>query len=232
MKKIFFALITLFLISLAYAQDDKDRIKWHYSLGAMVNPDFNINEKLRSVGVHRIEDVSPMVTFGWSAAASNKIDIGIDFGVATTPYGRKNKGYNLVQVPVSLIVHYNFLNREKVALSAGLNGSYTFYDLSIYADDTVIDMNNLEPSENTGYIRMHNQAVHVGPSVAFTFLKHKITPLTLTIGYDFAVTNIKWDSDYASLTNPVKENGGRAYIQLKIPFGTFGRMWPNNEAED
>lgn len=231
MKKTFFALIALFAISLSNAQDDQDVIRWHYSLGAIVNPDFNVNDNLIASGVHRIADVSPLVSFGWSVVTKNKFALDVDFGLATTLYGRKNEGYNLLQVPINLTAHYIFLDKEKVALSAGITGSYTFYDLNLYTeqDDTDIDMNDLNPAANTGYIRMNNQSVYVGPSLALTFLKHKKNPLKLALGYDFAVTNSKWKSDYATLSNPVKENGGRAYIQLKIPFGTIGSMWAGND---
>lgn len=230
MKKTFFALITLFAFSFSNAQDDRDVVRWHYSLGAIVNPDFNINKNLLASGVHRIADVSPLVSFGWSVVTNN-IGIDVDFGVATTLYGKKNEGYNLVQVPINLTAHYIFLDKEKVALSAGLTGSYTFYDLNLYTepDGTNIDMNDLNPAGNTGYIRMNNQSVYVGPSLAFTFLKHKRNPLKLVAGYDLAVTNSKWKSDYATLANPVKENGGRAYLQLKIPFGSIGTMWAGSD---
>lgn len=227
MKNFLFALIVFLTIHLAHAQDREDVVRWNYSLGAIVNPDFNINKNLLASGVHRIADVSPYVSFGWNVTTKDNFDIGVDFGVATTIYGRKNAGYNLVQAPINLTAHYIFSDKEKVALSAGITGSYTFYDLSIYTegDDTTIDMNNLNPAGNTGYIRMNNQSAYIGPSAAFTFLKHKRYPLKLVMGYDFAVTNSKWKSDYATLTNPVKENGSRAYILLKIPFGTIGSAW-------
>lgn len=229
MKKTLFALAAFFAISLAYAQEEKTTVRWHYSLGAVLNPNFNINDNLIASGVHRISDVSPAVSIGWSVITENKLAIDVDFGVASTVYGMKNKGYNLVQIPANVTVHYIFMDKEKVALSVGLTGTYAFYDLNIFTDqdETVVDMNNLSPALNSGYIRMNNQSAYVGPSLAFTFLKHKMNPLKVTLGYDFCVTNSKWKSDYATLANPVKENAGRAYIQLKIPFGTLGNMWGN-----
>lgn len=225
MKKSFLLLIAFFAISFANAQDGKETITWHYSVGAIINPDFNINQNLKATGVHRIADAMPFVNFGWSAEVNDKINLDVDFGVATSLYGKKNEGHNFVQVPVSVKVLYAFIEKEKFEVSAGINGSYVFNDLSIYANNTVIDVNNLNPSENTGYIRLNNQSIFVGPSMAFTFLKDKKHPLKLVMGYDFAVTNNRWKSDYATLANSVKENGGRGYIQLNIPFGTIGSMW-------
>jgi hypothetical protein len=231
MKKTFLLLIAIFCITTVSAQDDEDIIRWHYSFGAVVNPDFKINDNLMAAGNHRIADVSPSVSFGWSVETKNRIKIDVDFGVATTLYGKKNSGYNLVQIPVSLKVQYALINKEKFAFAAGLNGSYVFYDLNIYNDESEIDLNNLNPALSTGYIRMNNQSAYVGPVLSFTFLKHKSHPLTLSMGYDFAVTNSKWKSDYATLSNTVKENGGRVYLQLNIPFGTIGNMWGDSGEE-
>jgi len=224
MKKKFLLALISFTIYSGYAQDSNS-ISWHYSVGAVINPDYNINNKLMSVGAHRIADAMPFVSLGWSGKPSDNLSLGVDFGVATSLYGKKNDGYNLVQAPISVKVLYSLIAKEKFEISAGINGSYVFNDLSIYANNSVIDVNNLDPALNTGYIRLNNQSVFAGPSAAFTFLRHKKHPLTLVMGYDFALTNNRWKSDYATLTNSVKENGGRGYIQLNIPFGTIGGMW-------
>ncbi|RZJ72603.1 MAG: hypothetical protein EOO45_10835, partial [Flavobacterium sp.] len=120
MKQTFYLFVALFTVSFAIAQEETDRddFRWHYSIGAVVNPDFNINEKMLQAGVHRIPDVMPSIGLGWSATAK-RMAVDFDFLVAGLN-SKKNKGFNLLQAPIVLKVHYVAVDREKFSFSGGL----------------------------------------------------------------------------------------------------------------
>lgn len=196
--------------------DNNDTFQWFIGVGAVLNPDFAINDKMRQAGVHRIADVSPAVNFGWTATAG-RIWVTADFAVAGQYSDFKGDGYQLLQAPISLRVQYLAIDKQNTALGLGVNLSYVFYDLSIFTTDTQVDLNNLNPATNTGYLRIRNNSFYAGPAVSLELFRQKRYPLKITAGYDFAVTNSKWKSDYGSVTNTVKENGNRGYLQLSIP---------------
>ncbi|MBC8883850.1 hypothetical protein H9X57_12335 [Flavobacterium piscinae] len=43
--------------------------------------------------------------------------------------------------------------------------------------------------------------------MAFNLKRKEKLSIRLNVGYEFAFTNGKWKSDYASVSNSVKENG-------------------------
>ncbi len=134
-------------------------------------------------------------------------------------HNKKKDGSQFTQVPANLRLHYIFAENNRLEFLAGADVCAATSNLAVYSDATVIDMNNLNPQTNTGYILFRNTSWFAGPSAALRFKDEKgKSSFVLSTGYDFCFTNSKWKSDYARITNPVRENGNRFYINILLPF--------------
>jgi hypothetical protein len=231
MRKITLLLSALFFTVAANAQTQetetttkKDAVfNWYVGFGAVVNPDYAINDNLREAGIHRIADVMPSLTLGWTAT-TDKLDVDMEFGAAGIIKDKKGNGYQMAQVPILLRIQYAAIKKEKLALMGGLSCSYVMSNLSIFSNDTNVDMNDLNPMNNSGYIMLRNNSMFLGPSVSLKLFDESKLAMKVNMGYDFAVSNTRWKSDYANIQNPVRENGNRFYVNLVLPLGT---IWGN-----
>ncbi len=201
-------------------QDTNAAFDWYAGIGMVFNPDYNINSNLKSAGVKELPGIMPSFTVGWNVIFKNNLSLGMELGSAYSFHNRKKDGSQLVQVPASLKVHYVLAQNSRLAFSAGADVSVVASSVSVFSDDTEIDMGNLNPETNTGYLLFRNTSWFAGPSAALRFLDaNGHTSSVLSIGYGLCFTNSKWKSDYAKITNPVRESGNRFYISLYLPFG-------------
>jgi len=218
MKK--FIYLFLFFTAFTNAQTTDTtsvKMEWYFGGGAIINPDYNINSNLRDAGVKRIADVSPAFLIGWNATFSNRFSLEMELGFSGLQ-NKKKDGSQFLQVPASARFQYALIKSDRVTLSAGANFSVVASDLSIFDSNTVIDMNDLRPANNTGYVRLTNTSYFLGPVAQLKLTDAGKTFLTFTAGYDFGISNSKWKSDYVKIANPVRENGNRIFINLSIPF--------------
>jgi hypothetical protein len=220
MKKIFLPLLFL-LATKSFAQEpetkDNNTFELYFGAGVAFFPDFNINSNLAEAGVKQLPDAAPAAVIGWKAAFENKLSLSMEFGSASLFNNRKKDGSQLVQVPISMRMHYTIVNGNRLRFSAGADVSYVYSSLSVFSDNTVIDMDNLDPETNTGYLLFRNSSWFTGPSASLDLVDEGKTFMTFTAGYGFCFTNSKWKSDYAKITNPVHENGNRIYLNVTIP---------------
>lgn len=195
------------------------KLRWYVGFGAVFNPDYNINENLKQAGVHRIADVMPGFVLGWDALINEKVLIDTEFNFAGMYNDFKDDGYRLIQGSIAIRGQYAIVNASRTSLMAGLGLSYTGNNLSVFDTNTTIDVNNLTPSQNTGYVSLYNQSFYIGPVVSLRLLKKQgYNSLTLKAGYDINLSNSRWKSEFANVTNTVRENGNRFYVNLTIPF--------------
>jgi hypothetical protein len=228
MKKI--TLLFLLATTFAFAQEtttteiftetqpEEPKFEWYFGFGAILQPDYNINSNLLDAGVKSLPDVTPAFVVGWDVTFTNRLAFSMEFGSSSLFNNRKKDGSQLIQVPISARLQYIIANGGKLKFSAGANISYVTSSLSVFSDDTEIDMDDINPNTNTGYLLFRNNSLFAGPTASLKFVNNGKTYFTLTAGYDFSITNSKWKSDYARITNPVKENGGRAFLYMTIPF--------------
>lgn len=218
-------LLSIFILiaATAFAQEEPSGRKgfitqWYYGFGITGNSGYNISANLREAGVKRIPDVMPAVFVGWTAAFTDKLALDVEFGAAGLFRNKKSAGSQLIQVPARLRLQYVAVNKEMFSISAGANFSVVGNDLSVWSEDTDIEMDNLDPEANTGYIRLRNTSYFVGPSATVKLIDEGEPFLTLTMGYDFGISNAKWKSDYARLSNVVKEQNNQFFVNLALPF--------------
>lgn len=222
MKKIIFLALIAMGVQSSFAQtattmnDSVPKFTFYVGFGAAFNGDYNINKKLEAIDMPKIGTTVPQFTVGYNIGC-NKWPVGLEL---TAGYSDKKDADNRVKNTMAqfkLRVHYMPFHTKSTFLSAGADISYSGNQFDIYRRDNVIDMNNLNPAAYSGHISLYNEQLMVGPSVTFGFFQNKAFPLGLGLGYDVAVTNGKWKSEFAEVKNSVKENGfGSFYARLNL----------------
>ena len=194
--------------------DSKPDFTLYFAVGATFSGDYNINKNLDASGMPLIDKVLPEITFGYSVEGRQYL---IDFEISASYMDKKNSENRLktAVAGVKLRGHYIPVKTKSFFVSGGVDLSYATNQFDLWRRDRVIDMNDLNPSDYSGHISLTNEQVFAGPSVAIGLFQDKGFPIRLNAGYDFAITNGKWKTDFGNVENAVKENGfGRFYTKL------------------
>jgi hypothetical protein len=210
-------LIALFFVSWSFAQEkegtttEKPKFYFTYGLNAQVQDELNIDKKLKAAGLPEVNSFTPEFFIGMTMFGK-KYSGDLDFGFLNSKNDTGNNENRYIGFTTRLRVHYNLINKEKVAFTTGLNLSNTIGELIVYTKNNSIDLNDLTPANNVGNLSVKNSMFYVGPSASLYLFNNKSTKLRLNIGYEFAFTNGKWKSDYADVNNTVKEQGNNRFV--------------------
>lgn len=207
-KLVLFTLISIGSISFAQEaksnkQEPQESI--YFGGGFVSNSKFNIDDKLEASSLPTIQSNVPDFVFGFSTLGNKYL---LDVEAASNFFKQSNSTAvsNGSRGSVRLRCHRLFLNNEDIILSGGLNLAYTSNDFNIYSQANQVDINNLSNS-NSQYIRLRNNMFFAGPSIGIG-IKNKGKQIgRLNVGYEFALLTSKWNSDYASVSNSINENG-------------------------
>lgn len=215
MKKIIFVLLLTYSFQ-SFAQSDKEsnekvNIDFYFGIGAQVQSKYDLNDKLKAANLPELKETMPELQFGMNIFG-NKLSGDAEFGFLFSKNDKGDSENQNIGFTSRLRVHYNFINNEKVAFTGGLNISSTASQVDIYNKNNVIDLNDLELLNNNGHVSLRNQVFFVGPSVSLYLFKNKSTKIRANLGYEFAFTNGKWKSDFASVENTVKEKGNNRFV--------------------
>jgi len=108
--------------------------------------------------------------------------------------------------------HYNLVNKEKIAFTSGLSLAYQVNEYDIYSKDNSIDLNNLEPNNNSGHVNINNSMLYFGPSASLYLFKNSNWKVKLDLGYEFALTRGRYDSEFGSVLNNIGESGNNRFV--------------------
>ena len=215
MKKIIFiCLLSVGFQSFAQSDNDSNKkvdVDFYFGIGAQVQSKYNLNDKLKAANLPELKETMPELQIGMNIFG-NKISGDAEFGFLFSKNDKGDSENQNIGFTSRLKVHYNFINNEKVAFTGGLNVAATGSEIDIYNKNNVIDLNDLEPLNNNGHVSLRNQVFFVGPSVSLYLFKNKSTKIRANLGYEFAFTNGKYKSDFASVENTVKENGNNRFV--------------------
>lgn len=225
MKKILLAAICIIgFQSSSMAQDgtsSEDFIisesrNFYLSFGAAFNSDYRINDKLKAVGMPQLPESMPEITFGYNYTAQKYL-IDLEFNAGYQNLKRGDGRTSMTTGGVKLRGHYVPVNTQSFFVSVGGDVSYVNNTVDLYNKYNVIDLNNPEPLDYVGHINLNNELVYLGPSVSVGLFQNKSFPVRLNAGYEWALTNGYWDSEFADVYNSVKENGhNRFYAKLTL----------------
>jgi len=186
------------------------RLDFYWGIGMQLNS-FKLNDKLKASNVAEIKETMPEFLMG-ANIFGEQFSGDIEFGFLYSTNSKNNAKSKLLGVDVRLRVHYNLIKTKKIALTTGLNISGTGNNVDVYANDNSIDLNDLDPMNNSGHISLRNQVFYAGPSASFYVWRDKTFKVRLNMGYEFAFTNGKWKSDYADVYHTVKEIGNNRFV--------------------
>ncbi len=218
MKK-FLPLLALSLSLSGFAQDATEttadekksdaKFDIYIGIGGNVQSDYNLNEKLANSSLPELKLVVPEFTVGWNAMAE-KYAVGFEFGFFGGEDKSSNERTRIIGFNTRMIAHYNFINKEKVAFTGGLNIGYTTNQVDIYSKNTVVDLNNLGGQANALILR--NGMFFAGPSVGVYLFKSKKFATRVNLAYEFALTRGRWKSDYSGVNNTIGESGNNRFV--------------------
>lgn len=214
MKRIIFTTILLFSV-LGFSQEtelteSKVKSKLYIGLG-LHNQKFNLNEKLKASNVATLSENAFDLNFGMNFFGK-KYSGDAEFGASFAKNDNNNSENLLMGFTTRLRFHYNMVNQEKFAFTGGLNLAYGGNQVTFNSKNRTIDLNDLQPSNNSGEYTLRNNMFFAGPSVAFYYNISKKTRLRLNVGYELALTNGRWKSDFANIANTVSENGNNRLL--------------------
>lgn len=195
------------------SETKKDKVKafFTYGLNAQVHDDYAINSKLNQSALPELKTTTPELFLGMTFFGK-KYSGDLDFGFLNSKNDRGNNENKYIGFTTRLRVHYNIVNKEKIAFTSGINISNTTAELNIYSKNNSIDLNDVSPDTNVGHVSLRNNLYYVGPSASVYFFKNKTTQLRLNLGYEFSFTDGNWESDYGNVSNTVSEKGNNRFV--------------------
>ncbi len=227
MKKIICLATALLGLQFSYAQDDvivqnyndPDDIKFSFYFGGgiAVLGDYNINRNLQAAGMPSINEVMPELSLGYTISSHN---IAFDFEVNANFMDKSvdNHRLRIFGSGIKMRGHYIPYKTDAFFVSGGLDISYVTTQFALNDRNSVIDLNDLDPVTQTGHISLNNALLYTGPSVAVGLFQNKAFPMRINVGYDFALTNGRWKSEFADVVNRVGESGhSRFYAKINLP---------------
>ncbi|MFY8065799.1 MAG: hypothetical protein ACOVNM_04825 [Flavobacterium sp.] len=192
-------------------QKKEKKFSMYYGGNVSFNDDFNLNKKLRNSNLPELKTSIPEFVFGlnyyWKKYSGDA-----EFGFL---YSKSDKGANETKqmgFNSRIRVHYNLVDREKFAFTTGLSVAYTGNEYDIFNKNNTIDLNNLEPNNNSGHVNFTNAMLYFGPSTSFYFFRKSDWNVRLNIGYEFALTRGRYDSEFGSVINNIGESGNNRFV--------------------
>jgi hypothetical protein len=104
------------------------------------------------------------------------------------------------------------VNKENFALTTGLSLAYLGSQYDIYSKNNTIDLNDLEPNNNSGHVNFTNQMLYFGPSVSMYLFKKSSFQVKLNAGYELGLTRGRYQSEFGSILNNVNESGNNRFV--------------------
>ncbi len=189
------------------SEDLKDT-KFYIGIGGSVQNKYNLDEKLSKANLPTLNTTALELTVGWNVFEqkySGDYEIGF-FGSQNDSGNSKNR---IMGANFRVRAHYNFVNKEKVAFTGGLNFAYTVNQVDVFSRIATIDLDDLGA---TNVLTIRNEMVYVGPSVGVYLFKNKKYATRINLGYEFALTRGRWKSDFSGVNNTVGESGNNRFV--------------------
>lgn len=210
-------LFALWISCFGFAQEDtvpftgdsmktEENFRLTIGLQANVFDRWKINENLANANLPEINSLGIEFFLGWRYTGE-KYTADTEFGLFQSTKETGSHENKLQNFNVRLRVNRFIVNTKNFHLTAGIQTTYAFNELNLYSKTNVIDMNDLVPENNSGYLRLRNQMWSAGPNISFGFGKDPKKSIRFNIAYEYGITRGRWKSDFASITNTVQEQG-------------------------
>lgn len=191
-------------------QCSKIDAKMYIGLGGQVQ-DLNIDKLLRVQGLAEVGSILPELTAGLNVFGE-KFSGDVELGFTFAKPDKNGNETQYISYSARGRLHYNVVNKKSFAFTAGLNLAFTNSQLDIFSSSNVIDLNDLNPSNNSGHVSIKNKMFYVGPSAAVYLFKGYKFPFRLNAGYEFGLSRGRWNTDYGSVINSVNERNNNRFV--------------------
>lgn len=218
MKNKLFALLLLFSVS-CFAQDKpvdtlvKKPIKFrtYFGFTGNVNDNLNLNTKLKNSNLVQLGDAIPEFNFGlnyyWKQYSGD-----MEFGFLYANPDKNNTEMKYRGFNSRIRLHYNLIDREKIAFTTGFSVSYLGSEYDIFSRNNTIDLNDLNPDNNSGHVSFTNEMLYFGPSASLYLFKKSHFQVRLNVGYELAITRGRYKSEFGSILNNINEAGNNRLL--------------------
>jgi hypothetical protein len=218
MKRVLYSLALLFAVC-GFSQEKqidttktkKLKVEAYIGVNANINDKINLNKKLSNANLPVLDSFIPELTFGLNLFAQ-KYSGDMEFGFLFAKPEQNNNEMKYRGFNTRVRFHYNVVNQEKFAFTTGLSIAYIGNQFDIYSKNNTIDLNDLEPNNNSGHVNFTNQMLYLGPSVSMYLFKKAMFPVKVNAGYEFALTRGRYDSEFGSVLNNVGESGNNRFV--------------------
>lgn len=219
-KTLFFSAILLSNFCFAQKNEsvksDKVKTTFYVGVGLQSTDNFNINAKLGSASLPKINQNVPEFIAGLNFLGS-KYAADIEVSTSFSNVKLTNIKNEYINTSGRIRFHRNVSMREKTLFTAGANIAFASSSVNIFSENNLIDMNNLSNTSNLNHISLRNQMLYLGPSVSFTAFRKASFPLRLNIGYEVGLLRGRWRSDYSAVNNMIGEFGkNRLIVSLNL----------------
>jgi hypothetical protein len=218
MKNVLYSLVLLFAVCGFSQEKQTDSIKTkklkvdaYIGLNGYINDKINLNKKLSNADLPELDSFIPELIFGFNLFGK-KYSGDIEFGFLFAKPEQNNNEMKYRGFNTRLRMHYNLINKENFALTSGLSVAYLGNQYDIYSNNNSIDLNDLEPNNNSGHVNITNQMLYFGPSVSMYLFKKSMFPVKVNAGYEFALTRGRYDSEFGSVINNIGESGNNRFV--------------------
>jgi uncharacterized protein YhjY with autotransporter beta-barrel domain len=192
-------------------QDEFPKFDIFIGVGGVFYNDFAINSKIKASAMPEIRESMPELLVGLTTSSEKYwIDAELTFSYSNTDNNTTEN--QLASGSFRLRGHYNFAKLKRIDFSGGLNIAYSYNELNLFSKNNDINLDDLNPENNSGHVSLKNDIFYAGPSLAVNFRSKEKVSIRLNMGYEFAFTNGKWKSDFANVSNTVKENGQNRFM--------------------
>jgi hypothetical protein len=222
MKSIILASILLLFAESSSAQKketaktQKVKTTFYVGFGVQSTSNFNINSKLAAAALPQIKRNVPEFTVGLNMVGP-KYSSDIEASTAFSNEEVNNAKNAYVNSSARIRLQRNLVKKTNILFTAGANLAFTSSSLNVFANNNLIDLNNLTNSINVNHLGLRNNMLYLGPSVSFTTFQKARFPIRLNVGYEFALTRGRWQSDVATIDNTVGEFGkNRIIVSLNL----------------
>lgn len=156
------------------------KFDFYFGIGGLAQSKYNLNDKLSSASLPELNLTAAEFTLGWNVFGE-KFSGGYELGFIGTEDRVGNGRSRLIGLNNRLVAHYNFVNKEKIAFTGGLNIGYTTNQVDIYYNNTVVDLDDL--AGKTNVLTLRNGMLFAGPSVGVYLFKNKKYATRVNLAY-------------------------------------------------
>lgn len=216
-------IVLVFINAVLFSQNDSVLVQKKVELYVGVSPtlynQLNVNSYLIKNNLGNINSFTYPFLVGFNFNL-NKIQFTYE-GSYSSNFVNKNGSskttFNSLSNRIGL--SHTLINKPDFKLYFGINYSFTSYSSFVYIKSNDIDLNTIDTSSTRGIMKIINFSHNIGGAFSFIFndksnsSKHTI----IRIGYDAAVNQNKWYSEYSNIKNSPFEKFDRVYISISRP---------------